>query len=247
VILAILSTALLSQSQLHYPGDGVTYARTPEVPAPLTFVCYGDSIAAGACSSELCANVHAAIAGSRATNEAVSGYTSAQIADCYFGSDPTHCAGFASACGSRECATVLLEGGVNDLKAPDAVTGVVEAATVATMLTVADHALARGHRVVWLDVLPYATCVPGTCPSVTDAHLRATTYNALKAAACASPDRPNRHLLTCVTAYADFEEMPGSGALADAYACADDYIHLKQAGAAALACKVLTALGRPCP
>ena len=252
----ILGGMALGQARARYPGDIPAGGTPADAPPPRTFVCYGDSIMAGACSpTPLCEAVGTALAGSRTSNEAVSGYTPAQIKVCYEGGDSSNCLGYAAACGDRDCGYVLLNGGVNKLKAGDAVTGEVEAQAVATMFQVVDDILANTESIVVLfDVLPYATCNPSTCPVVTDAHLRATEYNRLKAAACTA--RANNPRLKCITSYAAMEEQPEGpedpdppppGALSGTYACADDLIHLKQAGTDFLGCQALTALGFPCP
>lgn len=246
VIPVLMAALVLSQAAARHPGD-MPASPGASAPPPRTFVCYGDSLMAGACSTTpLCEAVGAAIAGSRTSNESVSGYTPAQIKICYEGGDSGNCLGYAAACGDRDCGYVLLNGGVNQLKAGNAVTGEVEAAAVATTFETVDAILANTESIVVLfDVLPYATCNPATCPTVTDARLRATTYNSLKAAACAA--RANNPRLKCITSYAAMEDPEEEGALSSTYACADDFIHLKQAGTDFEACQALRALGFACP
>lgn len=241
MIQALLVSVVLAQGIQFAPGYSVGHGRSGGAHIPNTFACFGNSIMAGACSATPpCEAVVGAIAGASGVNEAVSGYTAAQISTCYF-------SGVVGQCNTYDPdahAIVLIEGGVNSLKAGDAVTGVVEAATVATMRAIVVDALARARRVVWLDVLPYATCNPVTCGTLVDAHQRATTYNALKAAACAEINNPK---LSCISLYDEFEDPEEEGALSDTYACADDFIHLKQAGSNRMACRILTALGKSCP
>lgn len=240
--LLALSLAILSQGVQYAPGYSVSRAHAAGgTPIPNTIACYGDSIMAGACSpTPPCEAVIGAITGATGSNEGVSGYTAEQIATCYFDGEPGQC----NAYNASTHAIVLIEGGVNSLKSGDAVTGVVEAATVATMRSIIGDALTRARRVVWLDVLPYATCNPLTCGTLVDAHQRATTYNALKASACAEINNPR---LSCITLYDEFEDTEEEGALSATYACADDFIHLKQAGSNRMACRILTALGKTCP
>lgn len=238
--LSALLAVVLAQGVQYAPGFVISRGRTGGgTPVPNEFVCYGDSIMAGACSATPpCELLAQSISGATSANEAVSGYTADQISTCYFDGVMGQCNAYS------DQAIVVIEGGVNSLKGGDAVTSVVEPATVATMREIVEDALGRARRVVWLDVLPYATCAPEACPVVTDAHLRATTYNSLKSAACAAINNPR---LQCLSLYQDFEDPEEDGALSSTYACADDFIHLKQAGSNRLACRILIALGRTCP
>lgn len=191
--------------------------NAPGPALPNTFMCLGDSIMAGACNaSSPCTRVQAGIPGSITKQFAVSGYTAQQIRDQYF-------ANYATACNSEECGTILVEGGVNSLKASDAITGVVEQETVDKMLEIVDAAREDGRRVVWIGVLPYGTCDPSVCPTLVDPGVRATTYNALMMAACAARASP---LLKCIDPYDTFESPSTANALNADYACSDN-IHLQ--------------------
>lgn len=248
--LALVSLLVLAQGLPRFPGDrpGVAASRGGGGAAPIapTFALYGDSIAAGACSSTVPGVVlQSAMPGSTVSRNAVSGYTSQQIENCYLGLDPSNCTGYSTACLGAECATVIVEGGVNTLKQPGAVTGVVEALALAPLLDVVDHALARGRRVLWYDTAPFASCSAAVCPELVDPDERARTFNGLKAEACAV--RASNPLLKCITLYEDFQGPSFDGQLLPAYACDDDGIHLEQAGTNAWVCKALVALGKACP
>lgn len=208
---------------------------TPSLPN--TYMCIGDSIMAGACnSSSPCTRVQNGIPGAITKQYAVSGYTAAQIRDQYF-------ANYATGCNGEPCGTILVEGGVNSLKEPGAITGIVEPATVATMLEIVDDALARGRIVVWLDVLPYASCDIVTCPILVDPGPRALNFNALKASACAARAGPN---LRCVTMYTTFESLVTPNYLATQFSCSDG-IHLQDSagktGPQTYTALILAALG----
>jgi lysophospholipase L1-like esterase len=243
VIQTALLALLLAQGIPNAPGYSLGRGGSGGgTPIPNTYVCYGDSIMAGAGSpTPICEAVIGEVDGAVGTNEAVSGYTAEQISACYFDGEMGVCTAYEDS----EASYVLVQGGVNSLKAGDAVTGVVEAAAVAEMRAIVVDVLLHARRVVWLDVLPYASCTEPTCnpATLTDAHLRATTYNALKAAACAEINNPR---LACVVLYEEFEDPEQEGHLLAAYANADG-IHLEQAGSNRVACRVLTALGKACP
>lgn len=255
--MALSAGSALAQATVRYPGDKPNSPQSSIVaPLPHRYVCYGNSIFNGACSSSsICAAFQSAIPGATAFNESVSGYTAAQIRTCYFDGIPGVCDSYETACGGTPCQRVLLGGPVNSLKAPGAVTGVVEQEALEDELAIVDHALSQGWQVVWTDGLPYSTCAAATCPVLVDAHQRMTTYNTLKAQACAA--RSNNPLLKCVSGlYELFEdqleegedpEEHVEGALSDAYACADDHIHLKNEGTDLLKCRMLTMLGLACP
>lgn len=204
---------------------------------PNSFGCFGDSIMAGACNAiSPCARTGMGVPGSTYSQWAVSGYTAAQINDQYF----DH---YATGCNGEECGYILVNGGVNSLKAPEAVTGVVEAQALAEMTAIVDQALGRGRRVVWIGVLPYASCDIATCPVLVDPGTRARTYNSLMATACAVRAGP---LLSCIIPYEQFESDEIPDALRDDYACSDG-IHLQdtagKTGPQALTALILDVLG----
>ena len=228
---------LLILAQFALPENFVLGRGTNFPNLPNTYGCYGNSIMAGACNAQSpCSRVGDAIPGSAISQNAVSGYTALQIRNAYF-------ANYSTSCIDEECGTILLNGGVNSLKAPGAITGIVEQETLDYMLEVVDHALARGRRVVWIDVLPYASCDIATCPVLVDPGERARTYNALKAAACAA--RFSIYL-DCVVAYEEFESVITPDFLATQYACSDG-IHLQdtagKTGPQLLTALILAALG----
>lgn len=236
-LLLLLAGSAQAQFVPGYLGDyrGLAAGSAPAALLPNTYGCFGDSIMAGACSGySPCTRLATALPGASTSQWAVSGHTAQQIRDRYF-------ANFLTACGGEECGTVVLEGGVNTLKQPEAVTGTAERAALALMLEVVDQALSRGRRVVWIGVLPYASCGPSTCPVLVDPGERARNYNTLLAAACAARAGPR---LRCVLPYADFESTTTADYLRADYACADDGIHLQPAGAQALADLMLQALER---
>jgi lysophospholipase L1-like esterase len=238
----VVGLVVLSQGIQFAPGYSVGRGGAGGASVPNTYVCYGDSIMAGAGSATpICEAVIGEVEGATGTNEAVSGYTAAQISTCYFDGVPGTCTAYEESGASY----VIVHGGVNSLKAGDAVTGVVEAATVAEMRAIVADALLHASRVVWLDVLPYASCTEPTCSaaSLTDAHERATTYNTLKAAACADINNPR---LQCVVLYDEFEDPGQEGHLLAAFGDPDG-IHLEQAGTNRASCRTLTALGKACP
>lgn len=241
--LSVVVAVLLAQGIQFAPGYSVGHGRAGGgVALQNTYTCYGDSILRGA-TPPACEGFIGEIDGAVGTNQSVPGYTAAQISTCYFDGINGICSAFENTCGTGcEADTVVVEGAVNTLKSGDAVTGVIEGQALATMRAIIEDALTRARRVVWLDVLPYASCDEATCPNLTDAHVRATTYNALKAQACAQINNPK---LRCVDLYDDFEG-PSEGELKAAYRSADG-IHLNQDGANHLACHILTALGKTCP
>lgn len=246
-LLALLMLAGSAHAQFvpTYPGDYrglVAGGSTSSSLLPNSLGCFGDSLVAGACSVvNVCTRVAAGIPGvsyTNAQNWAVSGHTAQQIRDRYF-------ANYATACNGEECGSVLVQGAVNTLKTPGAVTGEVEQQALDTMLEVVDHALGRGRRVVWLAVLPYASCDEITCPVLVDAGARAREYNRLMAAACASPTRAGPRL-KCVLPYTTFESSTTADYLDSQYACSDG-IHLDdqagKTGPQTLAALILSALG----
>lgn len=223
---------------------------------PNSIGCYGDSIMAGACSAiNVCVRVSAAITGSISANDAVSGYTASQISTCYFTGVGGTCDPYATQCLGDACGTLLIQGGVNSLKAPGAVTGVVEQETLDEIQPIVLNALGRGRRVVWVGVLPYASCDVLTCPILVDPDERARNYNTLMMAACTALKPTYGSLIQCVSPYSDFAMLGPApdftpGYLKTIYACADG-IHLDDSGGKTgpqvLACDILTALGYACP
>ncbi len=240
---ALLVAAVLAQGINNAPGYSVGRGGAGGgAPIPRSYTCYGDSILRGA-TPPACEGFIGEIEDAVGTNQSVPGYTAAQISTCYFTGINGICSAYENSCSTGSaCATVVIEGGVNTLKSGDAVTGVIEGQTLATMRAIIEDALVRARRVVWLDVLPYASCDEATCPNLADAHVRASAYNALKAQACAELNNPR---LRCVALYDDFEG-PSHGELKALYRSADG-IHLNQDGANHLACRILTALGEACP
>jgi hypothetical protein len=256
VLLCVFFPALVF-AQFALPRNFTSRASPGPIPLPNTIGCYGDSIIAGACQNvNVCVRVSNAIAGSTSVNDGVSGYTAAQISTCYFDGVPGTCDPYATQCNGEPCGTLIIQGGVNSLKAVGAVTGVVEAATLAQMQPIVEDALGRGRRVAWIGVLPYASCDALTCPELVDPDERATTYNSLASAACVSLQSSyGSALLKCVFPYADFAMLGPApdfdpGYLKTEYACSDG-IHLQdtsgKTGPQTLACDVLTALGVACP
>jgi lysophospholipase L1-like esterase len=236
----LLSVTALAQAMASYPGDRPGRVATTSSPncgvLPNSAVLYGDSIAAGACSSTSpTATLATLLPGwSLSINvgdgpAAVSGYTAAQIRTRYEATRDAACAG-------ERCGCYLFEGGVNSLKG-----GTSVAATLEDMLAMVDDAVALGRCVVVVGVLPYASCTEPTCSAgqVVDAHEKATAYNGALAAACAT-----RPTIRCVLPYTTFErEEDPPGHLATAYACGNgDGIHLQQAGTDELAAQVAEAV-----
>jgi hypothetical protein len=247
LLLPGLALGQFARRQTGVSGGG---SITPVLPNSIG--CYGDSIIAGACSViNPCVRVSNAIPGSSSSNDGVSGYTAAQISTCYFTGVGGVCDPYSTQCVGEACGTLIIQGGVNSLKAPGAVTGVVEQETLDEMQPIVVNALSRGRRVVWVGVLPYASCDLLTCPILVDPDQRATTYNALMMSACtALQGTYGSALLKCVSPYDQFEDPPGSGDLASEYACSDG-IHLDdqagKTGPQTLACDILIALGYACP
>lgn len=219
-MIASLLVALLA-------GQTCTAAAAPRLP---TVRVDGDSIMAG----NLCsvtgplsppAYVDANLPGGTTEgwlvkNAGVTGQTPAQIR-------ATYTAGEATACNGDRCGHLVLEGGVNCLRA-----GTAPATCLADMTFIVDDALSKGYAVVWLDVTPYkAWASAGTDPTG-----QATNYNALWASACAA--RASNLKLKCLANYAAF--VDGSGNLAAGNTC--DGVHFNQTGTNALGARILTAL-----
>jgi hypothetical protein len=228
---------LVLLGQFATPKVAANRSVSPSPPLPNTYMCVGNSIMAGACNAQSpCTRIQAGIPGSTAKQFAVSGYTAVQIRDQYL-------ANYATACNGEPCGTIIVEGGVNSLKASDAITGIVEPETVATMLEIVVHALARGRRVIWMGILPYGTCSIDVCPILVDPGPRATTYNADMLAACTALANP---LLTCIDPYSTFQSGLTPNALASQFACSDN-IHLQdtsgKTGPQTYTALILAALG----
>lgn len=252
-LLLVLLIPAFASAQFALPRNFTSRVSPGPTPLPNTIGCYGDSIIAGACQNiNVCVRVSNAIAGSTSANDGVSGYTAAQISGCYFDGVPGTCDPYTTQCNGEPCGTLVIQGGVNSLKAMDAVTGVVEAATLAQMQPIVEDALGRGRRVAWIGVLPYASCDIATCPVLVDPDQRATTYNSLASSACASLQSTyGSALLKCVFPYDDFEAAGDPPGRLDAQFACSDGIHLDdqagKTGPQELACDVLTALGVACP
>jgi hypothetical protein len=218
------------------PGRG--YVKNGEI-LPTTAAWYGDSISQGACNATPPpARLQQQLPGWLVVNRGVSGENVAQITARYFAGRDTDCLG-------QPCGTYVLAGMTNDCGQ-----GACTPQTVlTTMLTAVDDALSRGRRVVWVDGPPFrvpascAGCLGGSYAGV----LKTLEYNALVAAACLSPARPNRHLLRCVSTYPTMEapwvDPADRGFLKDEYACDTeaDWVHTSQPGAEALVGAVLAA------
>lgn len=250
--LAIL-VPLMASAQFALPRNFTSQGGPIPIPLPNSVGCYGDSIMAGACQGiNVCVRVSAQITGSISANDAVSGYTASQISTCYFTGVGGVCDPYTTQCIGDACGTLLIQGGVNSLKAPGAITGIVEAQTVAEMKPIVVNALGRARRVVWIGVLPYASCDVLTCPILMDPDTRAREYNRLMLIECANLQAAYGALLSCVSPYDQFQATPPPpGILGTPYACADG-IHLTDVGVdkigpQTLACDVLTALGVACP
>lgn len=251
VVLAVLLASWLAsaQGQLRYPGDrpgrAVFSAGQPVQTFARTFLCVGDSIMAGACSSASpCSYMAQGITGAFFSQQAVSGETAHQIYGRYQQWRLTGCNG-------EQCAQVAVEGGVNTLKAvgvgtPAEVAAVAMYGDAGTdgmhdfgMADVVDAALADGRRVVWFGLLPYAGCDAATCPINPQPVERAAAYNALFQQECAA--RASNKRLTCVSAYSDYEGSP-AGYLKPEYACADG-LHLQTAGSQYMGSRLRSAFG----
>ena len=252
-ILALVPALAFGQFTMPH---GVSGASSSASVLPNSIGCYGDSIIAGACQNvNVCVRVSNAITGSISANDGVSGYTASQISTCYFTGVGGVCDPYGTQCLGEACGTLVIQGGVNSLKAPGAVTGIVEQETVDTMRPIVADALSRGRRVVWVGVLPYASCDVLTCPTLVDPDIRAREYNSLMATACLELRGTYGALLSCVSPYNNFAMLGPApdfdpGYLATQYACSDG-IHLDdqggKTGPQTLACAILTALGVACP
>lgn len=148
-------------------------------------------------------------------NAGVTGTTPAQIRTAYTTDEATYCSG-------DRCAHLILEGGVNCLRASTA-----PATCLADMTFIVDDALSKGVAVVWLDVTDYSLWASaGVNPT-----LQATTYNTLWQAACDA--RASNPKLKCLANYA---------AMGVPLVNTCDGVHMNQAGTNSLGARILTAL-----
>lgn len=217
-----------------------------------TVALYGDSIAAGACSSTQPSTALDALlpAGYTVSNEGVSGETAHQIYTRVVSG--TTGVGVSTACLDSPCGHYIVQGGVNTLKtagyaglsasavAEIALSGVGECSVGTSdscgTLDSVDyiHVTYPNARVFVIGVLPYASCSVAVCPSLVDPGLRARTYNARLAEECAT-----RSWLTCISPYDTFRDGETDN-LSATYACVADGIHLKNEGSAELASQIYT-------
>lgn len=171
-------------------GQTCTAATAPRLP---TIRASGDSlIQGGLCSvtgpisppAYLDANLPGgATGGWLVKNAGVTGTTPAQIRTAYTTDEATYCNG-------ERCAYLVLEGGVNCLRASTA-----PATCLADMTWIVDDALSKGYAVVWLDVTDYSLWASaGVNPTG-----QATAYNTLWAAECAA--RASNTRLKCLSLY----------------------------------------------
>jgi hypothetical protein len=251
MIPALLLSAVLAGGFSSFTGTGHRGGASGGVaPLPLTYVCYGDSLFENGQGGSPCSQMAAAIPGAVFVNNAIAGYTAQNIRDCYFGEGDiadSRCDGYQGMVTGSDAARVVLNGGVNTLKSGDAVTGQIEAQALEPIQEVVEHALGQGHDVTWFLVTPYAGCAPPLCPegSVTDAHIRATTFNSLATAACATLSAQYPRRLHCIDPYSAFEDPENQGFLKPEFD--GDGIHWTAAGAERAGCFLIEAQGYTCP
>jgi hypothetical protein len=197
-------------------------SATPRVP---TLVVYGDSRMQG----NLCGSTSpvsppeyldinlpgGTAAGWFVKNSGVSGSTPAQIRTAYTAAE-------ATACNGERCGHLVLNGGVNCLRA-----GTAAATCIADMVWIVDDALAKGYVVVWLDETDYslwasAGANPGT---------QVAAYNLAWQTACDA--RASNTRLKCLANYT---------ALGVPLQNTCDGVHMNQTGTNLLGSRILTAL-----
>lgn len=243
---AMLLSALLAATPFG-PFTGTAAKGSPPAPVPPTVSFYGDSLAFGLGSTTPPPLALQGILppGYVVVNRGATGETAHQIAS-------RSISGWATACLGEPCKVYVLQGGVNTLKHPDfnaASTAAVAAAALTGnggacasgvshscgMLDAADalHLSRPSAQIVIVGVLPFGVC--GICSAAPDPGPRARAYNAALLEACAS-----RPWLRCASPYAVFEDAQTPNALSSTYGSGDG-IHLKNAGSAELAARVLAA------
>lgn len=203
--------------------------------AAKSLVGYGDSIMAGTGGGSPLDTAKAALGPGAVTfNAGMPGDSSGGIRARWTDGEST-------VCGAVRCTHVWFEGGTNDLRAvipatPESVLG--------NMVWMMDDALAKGYTVIVSDVLPCRGYVDATDAAID----RIRAYNALLAAACATPPRSLNPRLHCVFGYALFLDMTQlrpdatpAGYLLPEYSY--DSLHLSVAGAQALGTLAAQALG----
>ncbi|HYI01362.1 SGNH/GDSL hydrolase family protein [Hyalangium sp.] len=214
--LLLLAVEVGAQAQYTYPGRtaGTAVVQMSDAVTgllPSSLVTLGDSIGDGFCNdTPPYLALAALLPGYLASNRAQSGTTTSQIADRYFATRDTACAG-------ERCGAYLFQGGVNNFRLG---TGDTEQA-LEDMLSAVDDARELGRRVVWTNIGPFRGC--GFCTDTATGWALAQEYNALWAAACAA--RPD---ITCIDVGSGsaWEEPETDGYLLTAWSC--DGIHWLQ-------------------
>lgn len=94
------------------------------------------------------------------------------------------------------------------------------------------HTHQANARIFAIGMLPYASCDVGTCGILVEPGPRSVAADAALVAACST-----RPWLTCIFPYNSFRDGTTHN-LSPTYACASDFIHLKQAGSTEFARQV---------
>lgn len=162
-------------------------------------------------------------------NLGVSGSTPAQIAASYFDTTPGNTRGESVACNGERCGHLLLQGGVNCMRA-----GTAAATCFADMLPIVDDALSKGEGVVWANETGYA----GWASAGPNPVSQQAAFNALWTAACAA--RASNTLLKCLNLSAVLDDPANPGYLLPANSC--DGVHYSQVGMDAAAAAWKSAL-----